>query len=78
MNGDRVFEAGDGRWFVHSNTVAGGWWKVELIPGESLTCSCPAGLRAGTALNVRPCRHIRAVVDRMEKAAAEVAEAVAS
>ena len=59
--GDRVFDAGRGRWFVHSNSVAGAWWKVEMIPGQSLTCSCPAGLRAGTNLNARPCRHKRAV-----------------
>lgn len=60
--GDRVVEAGAGRWFVHSDSVPGAWWHVQLDPGVSLTCSCPAGLRAGTNVNARPCRHKSAVL----------------
>ncbi len=71
----RVIQVGDDRWFVQSASEPGAWRKVDLIPSESLTCSCPAGLYAGTNPTARPCRHICAVVDRMEKAAATAAVA---
>lgn len=60
------------RWFVHSATTPGAWWRVDFIPGESLTCSCPAGLRVGVNVGGRPCRHVRAVCERMAAAAEAV------
>ncbi len=53
------------RFFVKSASTPGAWWRVDLLPGESLTCSCPAGRRAGTDLNAKPCRHLAAIVDRV-------------
>lgn len=66
----------NGLFFVHSATTPGCWWRVDFVPGESLTCSCPRGqaITRGDIRNSKGCSHMRAVCDRM---AAE-AEAVAS
>jgi hypothetical protein len=53
------------RFFIHSDSRPGTYWRVDYTPGESLTCSCPAGRRASTDVNARPCRHLRAVAERM-------------
>lgn len=57
------------RFFVESaNSMPGGWWRVDLIPGESLTCTCPFGRRiAGQPVTpaMKLCRHLRAVAQRL-------------
>ncbi len=56
------------RFFVESATTPGSSWRVDLIPGESLTCTCYAGRRLArqpVTPAMKLCRHLRAVAERL-------------
>ncbi len=50
--------------FAKSATVPGCWYRVDLIPNESISCSCPWGRRLGpVTAPAKLCRHLCAVTE---------------
>jgi hypothetical protein len=69
---DTIFEAvgpeAHHQWFVASLRSPGVYYLVELAGAQAdrrLTCSCPHGQAVAHVGEARPCRHMRAVNDRL-------------